>query len=164
MSVSQRLSRGFHRLGLFVALIPLLVGAAATFFAGSDAVKSGRQSHQAQVELHCARSYYAEQYSKPNPLIEEMNRLVGIKPGSLEAMFGNTGKPIYLGDIGCAEERGKTASPEAVFYATEPAPFSRANALLPVLLTGLLISFAVASSVYGVIRAIGWVVGSFAAS
>ena len=161
---SQRVSRGFHRLGLFLAAIPFLVGAGLTLFEGSAAVQRARQSHQERVELFCARSHYAEQQSRPDPLVEEIDRLAGIRPGSLEAMFGNTGKPIWLSDIGCTNERGKTASPEAVFHATEPAPFSRATALLPVLSTGLIISFAVALGVYGLIRALDWVIGGFAAS
>ena len=122
---SQRVSRGFHRLGLFVAMISFLIGAAATLFEASTAVESARQSHEERVELYCARSYYAGQQSKRDLSLDEELALLaaGIKPGSLEAMFGKPGKPIFLSDIGCAKERGKTASPEAVLVATEPSPF-----------------------------------------
>jgi hypothetical protein len=42
MSTSQRLSRGFHRLGLFLAVIPLLVGGIiAIGSAIGEAVESG---------------------------------------------------------------------------------------------------------------------------
>ena len=56
MSASQQLSRGFRRLALFLAAIPLLVGGIASTFAALDQASSAKRSHDQQVKLVCART------------------------------------------------------------------------------------------------------------
>ena len=53
MSASQRVSRGFRRLALLLAAIPLVVGGIATFYIASDAASSAKSLH---VKLACAQA------------------------------------------------------------------------------------------------------------
>ena len=70
-----------------------MIGALWTVGEGAAAVNRARQSHDVQTELFCAKSFYERIERKPNPLIDEMNRLTGVKPGTLEAMFGSWAAP-----------------------------------------------------------------------
>ena len=54
MSTSQRVSSGFHRLALFLAAIPLLMGIGASFFVAKDSADKASQAYQ---QLLCAHRY-----------------------------------------------------------------------------------------------------------
>jgi hypothetical protein len=56
MGASTRVSRGFHRLALFLAAMPLLLGAVISFYAALDAAGNAAISHDEQVQLFCART------------------------------------------------------------------------------------------------------------
>jgi hypothetical protein len=56
MATSQRLSRGFHRLALFLAAIPLLVGGIGSTFFAFDHANYAQHLHDEQVKLVCAQT------------------------------------------------------------------------------------------------------------
>ena len=55
MSASQRVSHGFHRLGLFLAAIPLLVGGALVITSAIGKANSASAEHQ---KLLCAHKFF----------------------------------------------------------------------------------------------------------
>jgi hypothetical protein len=57
MATSQRVSRGFHRLGLFLAAIPLIVGVFAIAYVLAQAERANRQHQQ----LLCAHDYLVQE-------------------------------------------------------------------------------------------------------
>jgi hypothetical protein len=52
MSTSQRVSRGFHRLGLFLAAIPLLAGLAGSAYEVLSGWQEERATWSAGISLH----------------------------------------------------------------------------------------------------------------
>jgi hypothetical protein len=69
---------------------------------------------------------------------------------------------IDLQTLGCSDGV-QIASYGEVVDAQPPGDFSYAARLLPPLGLGLAITLAVSLAIYGVVRAIGWVIGGFAA-
>ena len=151
MSSPQRISRGFHRLALFLAAIPLLIGIGSMIFTGIDANNSWRR-HQ---KLVCAHehtgdpnkpwtypwdAFVATQVSRDDPVLED--REINLKP------------------LGCSNSEYDTVK---FGEALNPPEFSWLSELAKPLSFGLGIGLAVSLAVYGVVRAIGWVIGGFAA-
>ena len=62
MGTSQRVSRGFHRLGLFLAAVLLLVGGIASLYIASDAAGSAMRWHDKQAALVCAQDAYHKKF------------------------------------------------------------------------------------------------------
>ena len=56
MATSHRLSRGFHRLALVLAAIPLVVGGYFYFVVALDRAETAKRQHDEQVKLACAQS------------------------------------------------------------------------------------------------------------
>ena len=56
MAASQRVSRGFHRLALFLAAIPLLVGGGLSLFIAIDQANKAKAMHEEQARLVCAQT------------------------------------------------------------------------------------------------------------
>ena len=67
MATSQRVSRGFHRLGIFLAALPLIAGIAVTLFFA----KSAGDSVPVDQKLACANQYIARAVESlaPTPII-----------------------------------------------------------------------------------------------
>ena len=165
MSTSQRVGRGFHRLGLFLAAIPLLVGGWFSVLTAKDEARIGLYKHQ---QLVCAHEHIAQ--AKPY-LSDEDARRAGL-PNGFELDQGNevpsaAQKPwelnwqIRLKQIGCSEYGDETVTFKE---AHDPPDFKWLSVFARVLGLGLAISLAVSFAVYGVVCAIGWVIGGFAAS
>jgi hypothetical protein len=139
MSTAQRVSRGFHRLALFLAAIPLLLGGSLSIYVAFNLANRAREQHQ---KLVCAHEHIA-----------------GQKPG--ENVF-NQFDTIKLKQIGCSNSDDTVTVGEA----RNPPPNLNWFAAFG---SGLLLSplpqtLAVSLLVYGIVRAIGWVIGGFAAS
>jgi hypothetical protein len=127
MAISQRLSRGFHRLALFSAVIPLLVGGYL-----SVVYAVGEASMPPE-----------EVWSRPALKIEGFGT-VPLPPGF---------------DRLTRDERDELVDQMAASLRPQWwANFSKALGV------SLGITLAVSLAVYGIIRAIGWVIGGFAAS
>ena len=73
MGTSQRVSRGFHRLGLFFAAIPLVLGVLWAFIDASQRVARHRQ-------VLCAHEYIQQHGEPHGTLFDEYNGLVSLKP------------------------------------------------------------------------------------
>jgi hypothetical protein len=137
MSASQRVNRGFHRLGFFLAATSFLVGGTFAVLAGLTSANKGSARHQ---ELVCAHARIAKE--KSENFFDKVDR-------------------ISLRKIGCSKRFGTISVQEA---RSNPPKFNWlatfASATTQVMLSTLALSLAV----YGLTRAIGWVVGGFAVS
>jgi hypothetical protein len=140
MTTSQRISRGFHKLALFLAAIVLLLGVAWSATTAINAANSARQSHDEQLELVCAKTAITN-----------------------HAFVAGPDGRIDLKTWGCSDEQEMVLYNDAL-NARAPDEFSYATELLPPLTLGLSITLALSLAVYLLVRAIGWVIGGFAAS
>jgi hypothetical protein len=59
VAASLRLSRGFHRLAVLLAAIPLLVGSAYSFTIALAEANGAKSIHDRQVKLACAQKELA---------------------------------------------------------------------------------------------------------
>jgi hypothetical protein len=144
-SNSLRLSRGFHRLAVFLAAIPLLVGGAWSY---TVALGEANSAKALQAKLVCAQT-----------------ALKNASPPDWGAMIDAAGADddyIDLQKLRCSDWAG-SATVREVHNARPPDAFSYAASFLPPLGVGLAITLAVSFTVYGIGRAIGWVIGGFAA-
>ena len=152
MSAAQRVSRGFHRLGPFLAAVPLLVVGTWSVFNALNAANNARLSHDEQAHLVCAKARIAAM-RKTNP--DEPSVFSG------EDDLADD-EQIDVQKLGCSD-RAQTASFREVFNS-KPDDFSYPIEFLPPLAIGLAITLGLTLFVYGLVRAIGWVIGGFAAS
>jgi hypothetical protein len=148
MSTSQRVSQGFHRLGLFLASIILLIGGFAAMFLGPN--WSAPFPEKLTLGL-----------LTPQPRPDLFNP-VGVSYG-----YGSKRKIVEIEGI------GKVKMPKHYVWQTEAKQQELMNWFITEnwrkkfaqpLVQPLLIAFALAFAVYGIVRAIGWVIGGFMAS
>ena len=183
MATSQRLSRGFHRLALFLAAIPLLVGVGISLFWSNNLAHDAWRAHD---QLVCANHYllsldasaaseqegtctdenYAGQKRKWDEAGQQHEGFftwcAAQKPKPSWLLLGPSGNTINLKQIGCSDwEYDNVSLGEA---RAAPAGFSWAFEFFSKLGIGLAITLALSLALYGLVRAIGWVIGGFAAS
>ncbi len=172
MGTSQRVGRGFHRLAVFMAAIPFLVGAVWSVSIAFEQADRAELAHAERVALFCAKLWFRrpKETSQPSPFDDLIRdpQAKGLQPRSPEEtdafmarIVGH--RYVDLRDLGCSEGPNSVALKD-VFLATEPPQFPRASALLPPLAIGLAVTLAMSLAVYGLVRAIGWVIGGFAAT
>lgn len=137
MAASQRVSRGFHRLALFLAAIPLLVGGGLSLFIAIDQANKAKAMHEEQARLMCAQT-----------------ALKSDVPQGYRAVDGR----VDLQKLGCSD-LPQTTSYFKVLNARPPKAFSYARSFLLPLSIGVLLTLPIALAVYGVVCAIGWVGG-----
>ena len=135
MVASQRVSRAFNRLGLFLAAMPLLVGGSISLFIALNAANNGSVHHQ---HLLCAHKHVS-----PVALSDE-----------------EVGLPLSLKQVGCSESEYA-----AVTYAEarNPPDFNWLTTFGSAMFPSVPITLALTLAVYALVRAIGWVIGGFAA-
>lgn len=184
MATADRVSRGFHRLALFLAAIPLLVGGTWAGVTAFEAADRAKRTHAEQLELVCAKTRIGE---KPvSPQEGEGNVFDRFDdPSSADAAESNkkpwernwtkkngaTLPPGFtlappsrdLKALGCSEVSRQVLL-RNILDARTPEDFSYAKALVPTLAFLLGITLAVSFAFYAVVRAIGWVIGGFAKS
>jgi hypothetical protein len=155
--VSQRLSRGFHRLGLFLAAILLIVGGWFSVLTAKDEASMALHKHQ---QLVCAHEHIAQ----AKPLLPDVPK--GMEPG--DVLPSSPGQEpwqlnwqLNLKQVGCSDY-----SDDIVTYgeASNPPEFSWLGVFAQTLGLGLAITLAVTVVIYGQVRAIGWVIDGFTAS
>jgi len=138
MSTAQRVNRGFHRLALFLAAIPLLLGGSLSVYIAFDLANRLWEQHQ---KLVCAHEHVA-----------------GKKPG--ENVFDQS-DTVKLKQIGCSNSDDTVTVGEA----RDPPPnlnwFAEFGSGL--LLSPLPQTLIVTLVVYVIVRAIGWVISGFVA-
>jgi hypothetical protein len=160
MSASQRVSRGFHRLAVFLAAIPFLFGIVLSAVYALDGADTAKVVHdhaaKFQSSLICARDAMARGKDATLPNGEP----------NFVAMFVPADRDDYQIDlkaIGCSERAHKVAVREV----RDAAPINEFDYTLDYLRRFgiyLALTCGVTLFVYGLVRAIGWVIGGFAAS
>src|SRR6476646_2027216 len=126
MAALQRDSRGFHRLGLFLAAIPLLIGGTwSVVYALNEAAPSSSEN--------------------PTP--------------KSSAATPSSGKNLTIDGV----DISPVLTPDQQHEKLDRMALSWRIKFAELLAKGLTISLAVSLAVYGVVRAIGWVIGGFAA-
>jgi hypothetical protein len=192
---SSRISRGFHRLGLFLAAIPLLAGVAISYFVANDFADGAWQTHQ---KAACAHQYIARKVADTTASKRTDGRsitgdnpvggtsivtdnpdtwLAGKKQETVDEILARIDKyqadpswlmsapddaRLDLKHIGCSDAEYDTISLGEA--RANPAYFSWADQLAAKLGISLAITLAVSLCLYGLVRAIGWVIGGFASS
>jgi hypothetical protein len=136
MSTAQRVSPGFHRLALLLAIIPLLAGGVLTLAFVQDANKDFAEYQK----LSCAQERISREQSGENPYNQ----------------FGS----VNLKQIGCSSSDDDMVTVGVVRSSPQRFDWLERSMMLP--LMGL--TLALTWAVYGLVRAIGWVIGGFAAS
>jgi hypothetical protein len=143
MSTAQRVSRGFHRFGFLLATVTFLI---CGYFMVVTVMDDAGRKQRARQELLCARDK-----------IKASNAEAGLKAVGLT-------DNLDLKSLGCTSW-SRVVSREAVLNVRDE-DFSYASALLiPLSLSlPLILALAISFGVYGLMRAIGRVIGGFAAS
>jgi hypothetical protein len=161
MSTSQRVSRGFHRLGMFLAAIPLLIGIVATGVIGNE-----------QVLLRYYKARCAHEYLTRERLLLSDDEMKEVKPWQVPwqlyekvpvgAMVGPYNKDweIKLKQIGCADWDYETVT----YWEARNLYGALFSNVAQLLVIGVAATLAVSLAVYGIVRATGWVIGGFMAS
>jgi hypothetical protein len=143
MSTAQRVSRGFHRLAVLSAVIPLLLGIVYSLWSPYQTANDELNRHH---KLVCAREHSA---------------LWPPVTTSSDSYEEEMGIPLNLKSVGCSDRDDDTVS---YAEAANPPEFnwwaSYARHIAPI----LALTAAISLGAYGVVRAIGWVIGGFAAS
>jgi hypothetical protein len=142
---AQRVSRGFQRLALFLAAIPLLVGVIISVAKGLHEADSALTQHE---KLLCA-----------NRSVLRSDRDLADNPFWTETSTPD--ERLQLKVIGCSDWEGDTVSFQE---ARNPPEFNWLSTLARETAPALAITLVIALAIYGVVRAIGWVIGGFAAS
>jgi hypothetical protein len=144
MSTAQRVSRGFHRLAIFLATIPLVIG---TILSLGVAVQQANEEEAYQQKVVCAGQHPERWPPTTAPKGSLTDEQVGI--------------PLSLQQVGCSDKGDETVS---YAEARNPPQFywwaSYASNATPYLIFAVVVSVLL----YGLVRAIGWVIGGFAAS
>ena len=143
MATRERVSRGFHWLGLLLATVTFLI---CGYFMVVTVMDDAGRKQRARQELLCARDK-----------IKASNAEAGLKAVGLT-------DNLDLKSLGCTSW-SRVVSREAVLNVRDE-DFSYASALLiPLSLSlPLILALAISFGVYGLMRAIGRVIGGFAAS
>jgi hypothetical protein len=144
MSTSQRVSRGFHRLALFLAAIPLLVGGLLSVYVAYPVVSHGLDQHQRLVCAHEHLDLAPAAHAPKGTLSDE-----------------DIGLPLSLKEVGCSDNGNETVSYEE---ARNPPDFNWLTVLGLAMVPLMSITLILTLAVYALVRAIGWVIGGFTAS
>jgi hypothetical protein len=178
MATSQRVSRGFHRLGLFLAAILMLIGVISSAWVALDTANDAKAVHDQQAKLVCAQAALKNAPTPPAKAPPDWGAAIDAAgAASNEPTASASGHPQRpnlhippgyplvpshdLQALGCSDEPEEVS--EADILSATPTDFSYAAVLLPPLGIGLAITLAVSLAVYMLVRVIGWVIGGFAA-
>ena len=143
MSAPQRLSRGFHRLALFLAAIPLVVGGVVSVYIASDGAK---RWYDEQVTLVCAQDAFHKKFYADLPR-DEFDRRMAAKLAPIEAGEVKLTDPD-LKELGCSDWP-RTVSVLEIFRARPPGELSWAAQISSYLATGLAITLGLSLGIYG---------------
>jgi hypothetical protein len=150
MSASQRVSRGFHRLGVLLAAVPLIIGAGFTSVGISDFVGA----YQRNVHANCAHERIVANGAKGLFSADEMKAMGRNLFDQFDDLF-----EIPLTKIGCSRSENDTV---ILAEAIGAKPFDWS--IDPFTLFPIGLGLAVSLLIYGLVRALGWIIGGFAAS
>jgi hypothetical protein len=137
----------------------MVLGAFTSLYIVSETANSAKRWHDEQAaKVVCAQTALNS---------EQQLKLLGLPPlpsgYHLESLGSLDSEQIDLQKLGCPGWPQTTTIGE-VLHAKPPEAFSYTASFLPPLGIGFAITLAISLAVYGVVRAIGWVIGGFAAS
>ena len=169
---SQRISRGFHRLGFFLALGVLVAGALVMAFLVSDGINRQAEQRNRLIAFNCAKEKLAERAQQP-PLKPWELGWTKRPDGNWELPEGWRKAPdseqwYYkngyrnLQELGCSDKEDWQLKTEMVNAV--PPTAHQAFDWPSLLVTLAMFALIPALAVYGLLRAIGWVIGGFAVS
>jgi hypothetical protein len=137
---------------------PLIQGSAFAYIA----IISANDEYNKQVVLMCARDAIYRKFYADLPL-DEFHRKVATKLEAVEAGRDTLVREQDLKELGCSHGQ-RTVSVHEIFSAPPPSEFGWMRELLSGVAKGLGLMLAVSIAVYGVVRAMGWVIGGFFAA
>ena len=140
MTTPRRLSRGSHRLGIALAAIPLLAGLAFTAFLAHSLHGSDKKAEAARVER---------------------NAMVACARDALKDTTYQSRDLIDFQTLGCSKTSDQWTLGAIRMYVMQPAQNSKVFFMAGV---GITLSLLASLTVYGIVGAIGWVIGGFAAN
>jgi hypothetical protein len=152
MSASQRVSRHFHRLAVLSAAIPLLVGIIYSLWSSYQTANNELDRHH---KLECAREHAALWPPVTTSSVGDDEETSSV--GDDEEM----GIPLSLKSVGCSDRDDDMVS---YAEAANPPEFNWWKSYARHIASILALTAAISLGAYSVIRAIGWVIGRFAAS
>jgi hypothetical protein len=159
MATAQRLSRGFHRLGLFLAAIPLIVGVLAVAWVTLQADRAlDKHSRLACVGDHIAQALPIQTKETPEGI--PFDDPIPPPPNGAVIDWKDDYR-INPKQVGCSDDLYETITYGEV---RNPPAFDWLKELGLPLALAVAVTLAVSLSVYGIVRAIGWVIGGFMAS
>ena len=157
MSASQRVSRGFHRLAIWLAAIPFLVGTVASLYRASDPTFTDLTRHE---RLVCAHEHVDR--LRNTDLLGKFPADTPLE-NSPEKLFSAPDQTtLNLKRMGCSDfDYDAVSLGEA---RIEPSEFNWYPRLAYYFSIGVGLSLLVSFAVYGIVRSIGWVIGGFVAA
>jgi hypothetical protein len=186
---ASRISRGFHRSGVFLGVLLFLISSVAAFFLAKDAADRELKRHEAMVcafdnrpttvSIDGVGRYEVKGLLKLSD-VERQQKVREVvawarKENDPLAKWDVAGLPkfeIYgepaslteldLLDLGCQSWSEKTTVQAA--KEVRDQGYNYAIRLAQHFAFGLAISLAASLALYGLVRAIGWVIGGFAAA
>ena len=152
---AQRVSRGFHRLGFFIAAALFLIAGALAVGPALQKANDASEEHQ---KLLCAHKYFGS---------GELRKLIlskAILTGPFTDLIPLDNRELSFKALDCS-----SSDIDTVRYgeARDPPSFNWLDWLgvfAPLAAIPLGLALVVSLGVYTFIRAIGWVIGGFAAS
>ena len=135
-----RISRGFRQLAISLAAIPLVAGLAFTAFLAHSLHGSDKKEEAARVER---------------------NAMVACARDALKDKTYQSRDWIDFQTLGCSKTSDQWTLGAIRMYVMQPAQNSSVFFMVGV---GITLSLLASLTVYGIVRAIGWVIGRFTTS
>ena len=135
-----RISRGFRQLAISLAAIPLVAGLAFTAFLAHSLHGSDKKTEAARVER---------------------NAMVACARGALKDTTYQWSDLIDFQTLGCSKTSDQWTLGAIRMYVMQPAQNSSVFFMVGFAIT---LSLLASLTVYGIVGAIGWVIGGFMAS
>ncbi len=153
---ASRVSRGFHRLGLLLAAIPLVVGVCFIGYLVWDTFWSARDTYDKMAAEACAKAKFATMRNLPPPQQDLTDQLPPYAKSLSDYLIS-----YDLKELGCSDVYRLVSKSEIMTASDEGHVGSfwdyYASSLPQLVSWVFLRAFAVSVAVYGVVRAIGWV-------
>ncbi|MGA8433592.1 MAG: hypothetical protein WB713_02135 [Methyloceanibacter sp.] len=150
MAASKRVSRGFHRLGLFLAAIIVLVGGYYWVVSAGEVANQDWRHHKALVCAHHFRHRDEKRFWDLGltELDETGEAIIDLRALGCSQTVNDPHEIIKFGEVRVVPSFSWLSS-----FGSE--------LLFPPILISALAALVLAVAAYGIVRAIGWVVGGF---
>src|SRR5215510_14470999 len=117
MASAQRISRGFHRLAIFLAAIPLLAGGIVSLKVATEIADRQQARHDWETVLVCAQDAFHKKFY-PDLSRDEFERRIRAKLVPIELDQVKVTDPD-LKELGCSNQP-RAVSVRTIFRASRP--------------------------------------------